>query len=164
MVAPRAAGRSATSGWVSVTATMTARPTAAPSGRYHHSPMSRNRAISSGDRAVPSPSRTLSAVSATSRRCGLNAPAYVLIDPSVRPKPSPRLAVATSSIGKAAASVRTALLSTSSVIATVLATRPTSSTRLRPIRPANAGSDIDPAMAATTCGRKSSPYWLADRS
>ena len=109
---------------MSVTATMTARPTAAPSGRYHHSPMSRNRAIRSGDRAVPSPSRTLSAVSATSRRCGLNAPAYVLIDPSVRPKPSPRLVVATSNIGKAAASVRTALLSTSSVIATVLATRP----------------------------------------
>jgi hypothetical protein len=82
----------------------------------------------------------------------------VLIDPRVSPKPRPRLPVTTNSIGKATASVRTLLLMTSSVIATVSAASPTISTRLRPMRPASEGSASDPAMARITCGRKSSPY------
>ncbi len=70
----------------------------------------------------------------------------------------------TSSIGKATASSRTLLLTTSSVIATVSATSPTTSTRLRPMRRDSDGSDSDPAIASSTCGRNSSPYWLAERS
>ncbi len=62
------------------------------------------------------------------------------------------------------ASVRTLLLATSSVIATVSAARPTNNTCLRPMRRESDGRANEPAMARITWGRKSSPYWPADRS
>jgi hypothetical protein len=139
-------------------------PTPVTNGRYHHSATSVKNATSRGDNAVPRPRRTFSVVSATSRRSGSKPPAKVLRHDSVTPKPRPRNAVETSSIGYAAAFPSTATLATRIVIDAMSAAMPASNRRLRPNRRDNSGSKSDPVIAMMTCGTKMSPYWLFDRS
>ena len=151
-------------GWTSTTTNSTASPAAAISGRYHHCATSVNRAMRNGESAVPNPSSTFSAVRATSRRSGMKAPAYVLMEPRVRPNPRPKDAVATSSIAYTPASCSTATLPTSRAMASVSASTPASSTRFKVKRREKVGRPRDPTMAMTTWGRKRMPYRLLDRS
>jgi hypothetical protein len=73
---------------------------------------------------VPNPSRALSTSTDFSTACGWKAAVSVFRAGTVRPKPTPRKAVATSSMGNAALSLSKNWLTRSSNIATSPARRP----------------------------------------
>ena len=84
---------------------------------------------------------------------------------TVKPKPAPRLAVASSS--KAYASDWSSVtneLTSKSTIDTRLAASPTRYTRFVPNRPLRRAPRSAAVIAVTTCGRKSVPYCVFERS
>ena len=94
-------------------------------GRPHQKSRPTNTATSSGASAVPTPRSAFSTSTDESTFVGLNAAVKVLSDGTVKPNPTPRLAVAASNSGYATASVCcTVALTTSKTIATMLAMSP----------------------------------------